>query len=887
MILWDYLNYDKKRKYIMKIIRVEIAGFGKYRDFQFDFTTGNQLLYGENEAGKSTLYHFILAMLFGFPKKSKRKRDYTPKNHGQYGGKLVIEHRQKTFCIERYKSVNRGKAQILSEGQYYTEAEFYQFISPLNEALFRQVFTFDQEQLTDLAHLEANALQSALISLGITGSQQLFQQVEAYEKENQKIYADRAQKLPINQKLVAYDQLNQEISLAEQKQAALAKEYQQLKQYKAKQATLASEHQALLDTKQNYQQQQLHFALYEEYQALQKQPLSMVDPHDLQDLQHFYQEYSQLQEQIQQHEAKLSQLEQSQRSQRYLFFLEQEATIHQLLKNEPLVYQAASELQRLEQMLESTQQSLAKCSMPTEDLATIDADDLRQLRQKEQEYSLLNEKKEYLYQQQVKAEATLNQFEAAHPEIFQSTPPKTPLLLVVGALILGVLSFACLVFQPKWAWLFFLATVGDIAYWYYKVKKVQPTDLKPLWQRYLQTLDEASDQYQQIIVQLESCQQETKRLRQLLPASWQEKTVEEITDLLQTTNLQQQQKTQLVAQQTQLQAELKKQRTLLEQWQQACRPYYEWLAIAHLPIVEQYQQIREFYEQMQAEKLQRSKQPVTQIAEALNFTRQEVQRLFNQQKPLLQKYQIEQINDLPLWFRQQATNQQMAQRLLELKPIVTPLFKQPITKTQLEEQVAIINQQLADNQEATTNQVKAIAQIELAIKQQSSDNHLLTLYQKQSQLKAEIVQLLAQWSINYLVSQQLQNFASQLSTDQFPQLLRLASEYLAILSNQVHSKLHLRDDELLVDEQSLYQLSTGTKDQLIMALRFAYLALQLPNILCPIIIDDGWLHYDSKRKQALAQLLQLFGKDYQVICLSSDKEMVSYYQELNQSVHRL
>lgn len=50
----------------MQLLRAEITGFGKYRNKTIDFTAGNQLFYGANEAGKSTLYQFIMAMLFGF-----------------------------------------------------------------------------------------------------------------------------------------------------------------------------------------------------------------------------------------------------------------------------------------------------------------------------------------------------------------------------------------------------------------------------------------------------------------------------------------------------------------------------------------------------------------------------------------------------------------------------------------------------------------------------------------------------------------------------------------------------------------------------------------------------------------------------------------------------
>ncbi len=58
----------------MKILRIEIAAFGKWRQKSFDFYSGNQLIYGGNEAGKSTIYQFIQAILFGFPSKGRKKR---------------------------------------------------------------------------------------------------------------------------------------------------------------------------------------------------------------------------------------------------------------------------------------------------------------------------------------------------------------------------------------------------------------------------------------------------------------------------------------------------------------------------------------------------------------------------------------------------------------------------------------------------------------------------------------------------------------------------------------------------------------------------------------------------------------------------------------------
>ena len=122
-------------------------------------------------------------------------------------------------------------------------------------------------------------------------------------------------------------------------------------------------------------------------------------------------------------------------------------------------------------------------------------------------------------------------------------------------------------------------------------------------------------------------------------------------------------------------------------------------------------------------------------------------------------------------------------------------------------------------------------------------------------------------------------------------MLQQATHYFNLLTNQQYEQVTLNDGQLEVvqkgTKQTIYQLSTGTKDQLIMALRFAYLNLQKDRILSPVIIDDGWLHYDGKRKRQLAELFVEFGQDYQIICLSSDQEMVSYYQAFNQTVKNM
>ena len=83
----------------MKLLAVEIVGFGKWQQQKITFESGNQLLYGANEVGKSTLYQFIQAMLLGFPQRAK-KRDYAPK----MVARMVVVCGWHILCLGKFKS---------------------------------------------------------------------------------------------------------------------------------------------------------------------------------------------------------------------------------------------------------------------------------------------------------------------------------------------------------------------------------------------------------------------------------------------------------------------------------------------------------------------------------------------------------------------------------------------------------------------------------------------------------------------------------------------------------------------------------------------------------------------------------------------------------------
>ncbi len=106
----------------MRILNLHISGFGKLQNQDFSFSPGLNVVYGHNEAGKSTLHTFIRGMLFGIEKQRGRasKNDlyskYEPWNaSGTYEGWMRVESQGEIFRIERRFVKKNQELRIINE----------------------------------------------------------------------------------------------------------------------------------------------------------------------------------------------------------------------------------------------------------------------------------------------------------------------------------------------------------------------------------------------------------------------------------------------------------------------------------------------------------------------------------------------------------------------------------------------------------------------------------------------------------------------------------------------------------------------------------------------------------------------------------------------------
>lgn len=170
----------------MRLLELHIDGFGKFHDRTISFNDGINIIYGKNEAGKSTLHTFIRGMLFGIERGRGRaaKNDlytkYEPwENSGTYEGWLRLEKDGTIYRIERRFRKENKSLKIIDETKGLEEEVTPAFVSSLldglTETMYNNTISIGQLKsatedgmVTELKKYIANMNTTGNISLNIT-----------------------------------------------------------------------------------------------------------------------------------------------------------------------------------------------------------------------------------------------------------------------------------------------------------------------------------------------------------------------------------------------------------------------------------------------------------------------------------------------------------------------------------------------------------------------------------------------------------------------------------------------------------------------------------------------------------------------------------------------
>lgn len=181
----------------MILEKLYIDGFGKFSDYSLNFSPSIQILYGENEAGKSTIHAFIQAMLYGIPKGASKKEiffQYRPFSKALgFGGSLTFSHQGKSYCVQRdFLQGGEAHITILPQGEKLFEGESFlqSVLSPFSLESFKNTVSIRQlkssterEMVYELQAMLSNFQESGNVELNPQAALDYLEQEEAKLRE--------------------------------------------------------------------------------------------------------------------------------------------------------------------------------------------------------------------------------------------------------------------------------------------------------------------------------------------------------------------------------------------------------------------------------------------------------------------------------------------------------------------------------------------------------------------------------------------------------------------------------------------------------------------------------------------------------------------------------
>ncbi|WP_431800275.1 AAA family ATPase [Halobacillus andaensis] len=210
----------------MKLLSLEIYGFGKWKNYSLSFSkTELNIIAGANEAGKSTLQHFILFVLFGLP--PKQRAFYQPKTGGTVGGRITVHTTDGEVTIERVDDRNQGEAICwLSSGEKKGEVFLKKLLGGLSKSVYQSIYSFNADDLNQLQRLTGEELGEVLLNVGLTGSDQIYQAEKNLDKQLNEQFKPKGRNPSLNQKLTSIEELEAKRNRAEKEVG----EYQLIKE---------------------------------------------------------------------------------------------------------------------------------------------------------------------------------------------------------------------------------------------------------------------------------------------------------------------------------------------------------------------------------------------------------------------------------------------------------------------------------------------------------------------------------------------------------------------------------------------------------------------------------------------------------------------------------
>lgn len=233
----------------MKILRLDLLAFGHFSDLQLDLSAGEhgvQLIYGPNEAGKSTALRALRALFYGV---ETRSDDGFLHGNDKVRVGAIVRHSDGT-TMDFVRRRGRLNTYLDRAGNAADETPLRRWLSAVDEQLFTSLFGIDHARL--IAGGEGilrggGDVGESLFAAGLGGGS-LRAALQKLDEEAAELFKPQGQNQSINRACKEFAEARKEVTKHalptrefEERQAALAKAQEESAQFAAELQKLRSE----------------------------------------------------------------------------------------------------------------------------------------------------------------------------------------------------------------------------------------------------------------------------------------------------------------------------------------------------------------------------------------------------------------------------------------------------------------------------------------------------------------------------------------------------------------------------------------------------------------------------------------------------------------------
>ncbi|HLQ82920.1 MAG TPA: AAA family ATPase [Pseudogracilibacillus sp.] len=188
----------------MKFTRANIYGFGKWVDKQIEFNTDQlNVIYGDNESGKTTLQQFIMFILFGLSPKDQTL--YQPIESSKFGGILTfLDESSMEVTIER---TDDSLSIYAGNKIYHDEKVLSQYLNGLTKQTFTSIYSFSAIDLLHIRNITEQEFGNILFNVGLAGATNIEIAERNIERETGKLFKKAGRIPTLNKQLQKLEEL--------------------------------------------------------------------------------------------------------------------------------------------------------------------------------------------------------------------------------------------------------------------------------------------------------------------------------------------------------------------------------------------------------------------------------------------------------------------------------------------------------------------------------------------------------------------------------------------------------------------------------------------------------------------------------------------------------